>query len=35
MKSIPPSVARLRIETEVGSSHCNPKVIVPRHSFDT
>src|ERR1700733_1094042 len=32
---MPPSAARSRMATEVGSSHCNPNVIVPRHSLDT
>jgi hypothetical protein len=27
--------ARSRMATEAGSSHCSPKVIVPRHSLDT
>src|SRR6202451_4666785 len=32
---MPPSAARSRIARDVGSSHCSPKVIVPRHSRDT
>ena len=34
-KSIPPSAARSRMATAVGSSRCSPKVIVPRHSLET
>ena len=32
---MPPSAARSRMATDVGSSHWSPKVIVPRHSRDT
>ena len=28
-------LSSIGIDTEVGSSHCNPKVIVPRQSFET
>ena len=30
---MPPSAAWSRIATAVGSSHCSPNVIVPRHSL--
>src|SRR5262252_6965378 len=32
---MPPANARSRIASEVFSSHCKPKVIVPRHSRET
>lgn len=35
MKVTPAAAAVSRIAREVGSSHWNPKVIVPRHSRDT
>jgi hypothetical protein len=35
MKSIPPSAARSSMATAAGSPRCSPKVIVPRHSFET
>jgi homoserine kinase len=32
---MPASAARSRMTNEVGSSHCSPKVMVPRHNLET
>ncbi len=34
-KVIPPAAARSRMATEAGSSHCRPKVMVPRQRQET